>query len=240
MTVERYLGGWSPSHPSASTATRDIVARLLKQADAIEAEYDAHVAALPLAWKAMTVRYMTAADPPIMGGVRYEGRVDAYADMFICFLLNWSRSARLYMRYCSIRCQAWLLGPELDWRATPEYALAARLCEGLIGDIIASVPYVFGATQVMQDGYSGFHRYQPPSLAGVFCMWPVFAAASSDFTSDAQRVFLKTTLKYITEEMGIGQAAILAGVCFDCVLCCEALLLLHSYSRFTMHLFSLL
>lgn len=210
--MERYLGGWSPSHPSGATPTPDKIQALMHDADVLEAEYDAHISSLSLAWKAMTLRYMTASDPPIMGGVRYEGRVDAYADMFICFLLNWSRAARLYIRYCSLRCQAWLLGPEKDWRDTPEYTFAAALCIDLIGDIIASVPYVFGATRVAQNPIPGV-RYQPPSLAGVFCMWPVFAAASSDFTTDSQRVFLKRTLKYITEEMGIGQAAILAGVC---------------------------
>ncbi|CAN8096117.1 unnamed protein product [Discula destructiva] len=211
VTVERYLGGWSPSHPSSNMPTRDKIEALMHAADALEAEYDAHISSLPLAWKAMTLRYMTAADPPIMGGVvRYEGRVDAYADMFICFLLNWSRAARLYMRYCSLRCHAWLLGPEADWRATPEYDAAARLCASLIEDIIASVPYAFGATRSVQPSMPGV-PYQPPSLAGVFCMWPVFAAASSDFTTDSQRVFLKRTLKYVTEEMGIGQAAILAG-----------------------------
>ncbi|KAJ4417037.1 hypothetical protein N0V82_006391 [Gnomoniopsis sp. IMI 355080] len=207
VTVERYLGGWSPSHPSGGIPTREKIESLMRDADTLEAEYDDHINSLSLVWKAMTLRYMTTSDQPIMGGIRYEGRVDAYADMFICYVLNWSRAARLYIRYCSLRCYAWLLGPEKDWRDTPNYSHAAALCENIIGDIIASVPYVFGATRTPVPG----EKYQPPSLAGVFCMWPVFAAASSDFTNDTQRQFLKKTLKYITEEMGIGQAAILAG-----------------------------
>lgn len=211
VTVESYLGGWSPSHPSGDEPTREKIQSLMHDADVLEAEYEAHIASLPLAWKAMTLRYMTTSDPPIMGGIRYEGRVDAYADMFICYLLNWSRAARLYIRYCSLRCQAWLLGPEKDWRDTQQYSYAEALCKDLIDDIISSVPYVFGATRTVPNPVPGA-RYQPPSLAGVFCMWPVFAAASSDFTNDSQRSFLKQTLKYITEEMGIGQAAILAGV----------------------------
>lgn len=212
VALERYLGGWSPSHASGDKPTREKIEALRNDAEALEAEYAAHISSLPLIWKAMTLRYMTASDPPIMGGVRYEGRVDAYADMFICFLVNWSRAARLYIRYCSLRCHAWLLGPENDWRDTPEYASATALCKGFIEDIIASVPYVFGATRAVHHTIPAI-RYQPPSLAGVFCMWPVFAAASSDFTTDSQRIFLRKTLKYISEEMGIGQAAILAGVC---------------------------
>lgn len=183
-------------------------------ADELEADYDAHIRSLPLTWKAMTLRYMDASDPTIMRGIAYEGRVDAYVDMFICYILNWARAARLYIRYCALRCHAWLLGPERDYRDTPEYVAAAELGATLIGDTVASVPYVFGAVRLgqpqaqLQTG----PQYQPPSLAGVFCMWPVFAASSSDFATETERVFLKKTLKFISEEIGIGQAAILAGV----------------------------
>lgn len=159
------------------------------------------------------MRYMTASDPTIMGGIPYEGRVDAYADMVICYILNWARAARLYIRYCGLRCHAWLLGPDGDYRDTPAYASAAALGAMLIQDIVSSIPYVFGAARLDMTRQTAFgERYQPPSLSGMFCMWPVFAASSSDFATETQRTFLKRALKYISEEMGIGQAAILAGV----------------------------
>lgn len=190
----------------------------MRAADDLEADYDAHIRSLPLMWKAMTLRYMSASDPTIMHGISYEGRVDAYVDMFICYILNWARAARLYIRYCSLRCHAWLLGPEQDYRESPEYARATELGSVLIEDTVASVPYVFGAARPGQPQAQLQHgqEYQPPSLAGVFCMWPVFAAASSDFATETQRVFLKKTLKFISEEIGIGQAAILAGVSHHC------------------------
>lgn len=213
MAVERLLGGWSPAHPSSSEApTRGQVEGLARAADELEADYDAHVRSLPLTWKAMTLRYMDASGPTIMRGIAYEGRVDAYVDMFICYILNWARAARLYIRYCALRCHAWLLGPERDYRDTPEYARAAALGAALIEDTVASVPYVFGAARPGQGQVQAGPLYQPPSLAGVFCMWPVFAASSSDFATETQRVFLKKTLRFISEEIGIGQAAILAGV----------------------------
>lgn len=220
VAVERLLGGWSPAHrPSGALPTPEAVAALLRAADALEADYDAHVRSLPLTWRGMTLRYMSASssppDPTVMRGIAYEGRVDAYVDMFICYILNWARAARLYVRYCALRCHAWLLGPERDYRDTPEYARAAALGATLIEDTVASVPYVFGAVRLggdaVQSSSPGGAQYQPPSLAGVFCMWPVFAAASSDFATETQRVFLKKTLKFIAEEIGIGQAAILAG-----------------------------
>ncbi|POS75699.1 hypothetical protein DHEL01_v205916 [Diaporthe helianthi] len=221
VSVERLLGGWGLGHtPSAHPPPRAAVEALLRDADALEADYAAHVANLPIAWKGMTVRIMTADDPAIMGGIAYVGRVDAYIDMFICYILNWARAARLYVRNTALRCRAWLLGPEEgagDYRDGPEYEASRVLCEALIADIAASVPYVFGAGRAAAAAASGglgygpdAGRYQPPSLAGVFCMWPVFAAASSDFASETQRTFMKRTLKYISDEMGIGQAAILA------------------------------
>lgn len=219
--MERLLGGWGLGHaPLPHPPPRATIEALLREADALEADYEAHVSALPIAWKGMTVRCMTRADPAIMGGIAYVGRVDAYIDMFICYILNWARAARLYVRNTAMRCRAWLLGPEGDYREGPGYEAARVLCEALIADIVASVPYVFGAARA-SSGYAegggggaaaGGARYQPPSLAGVFCMWPVFASASSDFATETQRTFMKRTLKYISEEMGIGQAAILATV----------------------------
>ncbi|KAH8761698.1 hypothetical protein F5883DRAFT_127878 [Diaporthe sp. PMI_573] len=209
VSVERLLGGWGLGHaPLRHPPPRGTVEALLREADALEADYAAHVANLPIAWKGITVRCITADDPAIMGGIAYVGRVDAYIDMFICYILNWARAARLYVRNTAMRCRAWLLGPEGDYREGPEYEATRELCEALIADIAASVSYVFAAGRATSGYTEG--RYQPPSLAGVFCMWPVFAAASSDFATETQRTFMKRTLKYISEEMGIGQAAILA------------------------------
>lgn len=201
-------------HPDAMPPTREAVQALLQATQDLEADYEAHTRGLPLAWKAMTLRYMRATDPPIMGGIRYEGRIDAYVDMFICYILNWARAARLYMRNTAMRCHAWLLGPEREYKDTPEYHASAVVGQALVEDIVSSVPYVFGVARPGEQAalQSPSQPYHPPSLAGVFCMWPVFAAASSDFATETQRTFLKKTLKYISEEMGIGQASILAGV----------------------------
>lgn len=209
MRVESLLGGWGPGHASDFTPDGAAVASLLGAAEALEAEYAAYVKALPMAWTPLTVRYMTEADPTIMAGIPYAGRVDAYVDMFVCYYLNWARAARLYVHNIALRCRAWLAGPDADHAALPEWAAARVVCRALIADIVASVPYVFGWAHTRHAPGS-----QPPSLSGLFCMWPVFAAASSDFATEPQRVFLKRTLRYVSEEMGIGQAAILAGVCF--------------------------
>jgi hypothetical protein len=46
-------------------------------------------------------------------------------------------------------------------------------------------------------------------LTGIFVMWPLFAAAASDFATPSQRIFLRGRLKHVAEIMGINQALIL-------------------------------
>jgi hypothetical protein len=43
-------------------------------------------------------------------------------------------------------------------------------------------------------------------------MWPLFAAAASDFASPSQRIFLRGRLKHVAQIMGINQALILSEV----------------------------
>ena len=50
-------------------------------------------------------------------------------------------------------------------------------------------------------------------VAASFLMWPLFAASTSDFCTESQRVFLRGRLAYIRDEMGISQAEILMNVC---------------------------
>ena len=82
----------------------------------------------------------------------------------------------------------------------------------LIEDIVASVPY-----------FSGWNSNTNPTTAsslgkdidgsangvsGVFLMWPLFVACSSDFASDSQKTFSRERLAFIADKMGIGQARI--------------------------------
>jgi len=100
---------------------------------------------------------------------------------------------------------------------TPEYTTASRVCRQLVEDVVASVPYCFGwnreKDEAMADksnfacGVSDDPAVKP--LTGIFIMWPLFVAASSDFASPSQRMFLRGRLKNISESMGITQAMIM-------------------------------
>ena len=191
--------------PPTSTA----VLTILQQAKALDLEYEEWFDNLPLAYHALSPKWINSKVSSPANALAAAGRLDAYADMFVCFLQNWARIARLYIHSITLRCLAWVSGPDADYRNSAEYRRAQSVCSAMVTDVVASVPYVFGWAKAHD---TSTETLQPPSVSGIYAMWFVFVGSSSDFATEPQRVYLKRTLKYIAEEIGIGQAKILAGV----------------------------
>lgn len=151
----------------------------------------------------------------------FPGRVDVYRDFYIASVWNMVRVTRLVLASVIVRCAAWVCSP-VDYRTTPEYATAARTCVDTITDIIASVPYHLGwhlkpeRKHLLEKQLSGFACGDDDSLkglAGYFLTWPLGCVQSQDYTTDAQRSWLKGRLKYIADELGVKYAHILCQVC---------------------------
>ncbi|KKY36364.1 putative negative acting factor [Diaporthe ampelina] len=147
----------------------------------------------------------------------FPGRVDVYRDFYIASVWNMVRVTRLVLASVIVRCAAWVCSP-VDYRTTPEYATAARTCVDTITDIIASVPYHLGwhlkpeRKHLLEKQLSGFACGDDDSLkglAGYFLTWPLGCVQSQDYTTDAQRSWLKGRLKYIADELGVKYAHIL-------------------------------
>ena len=192
------------------------VLKLLRRAEALDKQYIEWIQALPPACQINTVAWIDGEVPDLPNSVIHPGRIDTYGEMWMAYKYNIVRGCRLFIYTTILRCVAWL-GDNGDYRLTPEYATATQICRGLIEDIVASVPYFFGWNRGKDPSMSdrsnfacGEHdptRVKP--LAGIFSMWPIFAAASSDFASPSQRIFLRGRLKYIADMMGINQALIM-------------------------------
>ncbi|KAK0109827.1 hypothetical protein ONS95_002498 [Cadophora gregata] len=192
------------------------VLKLLQRAEALDKQYIDWIQSLPPAWQINTVAFIDGEVPDLPNSVIHPGRVDAYGEMWMAYKYNIVRGCRLFIYTTILRCVAWL-GDNSDYRLTPEYATATQICRGLIEDIVASVPYFFGWNRGKNPSMAdrsnfacGEHdptRVKP--LAGIFSMWPIFAAASSDFASPSQRIFLRGRLKHIADMMGINQALIM-------------------------------
>lgn len=195
------------------------VTNLMKQAQAMEQEYLEWEAKVPQKWRPQTVAWVDQ----IPGGdiTKAEvcpGKVDMFPDLWSAQLWNSARVARLFISGVIVRCAAWVCSP-VDYRTTPEYAQAVRLCGDLVTDMIASVPFFLG-WRVGQGGnlkngdFSGFEGWgesgPPKAIGGFFVIWPLFSVSNTDFVSDSQRAWVKGRLMYISETLGLNHAKVLS------------------------------
>lgn len=161
----------------------------------------------------------------------YPGKIDLYTDMWVANFRNIARTSRLLVLTTIIRCTAWLCPPE-DYRITPDYARAMRASEEIITDILASVCNfldldwqkwkIEDASLNNIDGLG--QPFSPPKfpvgdsalgnrgVAGLFLLWPLISAASSDYCTSSQREWIKGKLRFMGETMGINRATILSRV----------------------------
>jgi hypothetical protein len=161
----------------------------------------------------------------------YPGRVDFYDDVYIASVWNLARVSRVILASLTVRCAAWVCAP-VDYRTTPEYATAARICVDTITDVIASVPYQLGwqPRGYTKHGMSSFpcgDEHAIKGLAGYFLTWPLGTLRGLDFTTDAQRTWIVGRLNYIANTLGVRYATILAQVS------CPPFLNLHLASSLT-------
>ncbi len=192
------------------------VLKLLRRAEALDQQYLDWIKALPSAWKIKTVAWIEGEVPDLMNSVIHPGRVDAYGELWMAYKYNIVRGCRIFIWTTILRCIAWL-GDQGDYRLTPEFTRASQICRQLIEDIVASVPYFFGWNRGKDPAMADRSNFacginDPTSvkpLAGIFAMWPIFVAASSDFATPSQRIFLRGRLKTIADMMGINQALIM-------------------------------
>lgn len=199
------------------------VLEMMHRAEALENEYVKWIASLPQHWLFKTVAWNDImSEEELAQSNCFSGKVDMYAGMWMANSWNMSRACRLLLSQITIRCTAWVCAPR-DYRTTPEYRKAARLCEELIGDIIASVPSFLGGlprnetTEGIDAGYA-FPCGEDTGTAGkgisgLFLLWPLIAAATSDFATEAQRKWMITKLRFVGDSIGINQGAVYSGVC---------------------------
>lgn len=196
-----------------------IVQELLGRAQALDVEYADWIKTLPEPWAIKTVAWIDGEIPDLANSIIHPGRVDAYGELWMVYKYNVVRACRIFLWTAILRCIAWL-GNYSDYRLTPEYTTATSICRQLVEDIVASVPYFFGWQRGQDPDMADVSNFACGNndtttvkpLAGIFSMWPLFAAASSDFASPSQRMFLRGRLAVIADIMGINQAKIMLQV----------------------------
>lgn len=188
----------------------------------MEKEYQEWEQKLPSYLKAKTVAWVDNTGGDITKAEVCPGKVDVYYDIRVATLWNNARILRLYVSGVIVRCAAWICSP-VDYRTTPEYSSASRLCLDLVTDIIASTPFLLGWRHGTQDG--GMRTEDLPhftaslgnfgsrsGVGGFFAMWPLFSVSNTDFITDSQRAWVKGRLIFISEIMGLNHAKVLSTV----------------------------
>lgn len=149
----------------------------------------------------------------------FPGRVDAYQDLWVASVWNLMRCSRIILSSLIVRGAAWVCSP-VDYRTTPEYATAARICVDTITDIIASVPYQLGwfshrqglLDQANLSAFGCGEEDAQKGLPGYFLTWPLTCVQGQDYTTDAQRVWVKGRLHFIGNQLGVRYANMLTEV----------------------------
>lgn len=190
----------------------------LENAKLIEREYVDWYTNLPDEWVPRMAAWIDdISEKDLESATCYPGKIDIYGELWMATTHNIARASRLFIITTILRCTAWL-NSGLDYRLTPEYVNASRQASLLIDDIVSSIPLFFGCDTLHTDIPVVENSYFPcgkdsrisgKGVTGVWAIWPVFAAAASDFATNSQRLWLRGRLKYIAEDLGIRQAEML-------------------------------
>jgi hypothetical protein len=181
----------------------ELVQSLMHRAQALDDELAAWMHSVPEAWQFRTLCWQLHSLAVPGGGSAgggdytkaevFPGRVDMYSDFWVAAMWNQARTTRLVLMSIAVRCAAWVCSP-VDYRTTPEYATAARVCVDTITDILASVPYHLGWHAQRRDlferedttDFACGEEYGMKGLAGYFLTWPLACVLTQDYSTDAR------------------------------------------------------
>ncbi|KAK3898523.1 white-opaque regulator 1 [Staphylotrichum tortipilum] len=178
------------------------------------------LASIPAQLRFKTVCWVPESQTGILEGNAYDqadvypGRVDVYPDFVTAMAWNVGRVSRLILASLDIRLAAWIHAPA-DYRTTPEYENARRICEHTISEIIASVPYHLGWRSRDQtlgpselSGFACGEEGTPKALPALFLIWSLTCVKNHDICTEDQRAWVKGRLKFIATEIGLKYAHI--------------------------------
>ncbi|KAL2133441.1 hypothetical protein VTI74DRAFT_2327 [Chaetomium olivicolor] len=176
------------------------------------------LATIPEQFRFKTVCRMSEDDVGLSRGLGYAdlevfpGRVDTYPDFVTAMAWNLGRVSRLLLNSLHIRVTAWICSP-VDYRTTPIYSAAKRICEETIVEVSASVPYHLGwqmnGESLGRAGLSAFACGEEgtfKALPALFLIWSLTCIKNHDMSSEVQRAWARGRLRFIADEVGLKYA----------------------------------
>ncbi|KAH7311921.1 hypothetical protein BKA65DRAFT_157572 [Rhexocercosporidium sp. MPI-PUGE-AT-0058] len=140
----------------------------------------------------------------------WPGKVDTYFDLFVASVWNIFRTARLILLAILTKVGESLRNED----NTMQYIKTAN---HIVEDILASIPYHLADNLPLFvegiDGKSDVHSGR--SLGGLLLMHPLYAISNMNLLPDETREYARSCLRWISDEMGIGQAGLMADAELD-------------------------
>lgn len=191
----------------------DLVQVLVRQCEDLDREFLNWAKSLPEHFHWKTAAWEFSLPEDYAKSEIFPGRVDVYRDLWVAYVWNMMRCSRIILASKIVRSVAWIYSP-MNYRTTPEFALASITCIEMINDIVASVPYHLGwfannGKLFKQANLSGFacgSDNAQKSLAGFFLTSPLACVQGQDFSTDSQRAWAKGRLEYIAARLGVRYA----------------------------------
>lgn len=198
----------------------DSIQGLIRQCKDLDREFINWAGNLPENFQRKTATWVFQVPLEYAKAEAFPGRVDVYQDLWVSNMWNMMRCSRIILASKVIRSVAWICSP-MNYRTTPEFALASITCTEMVTDIIASIPYHLGwssnskerSAQVSPSGFACGNNDAQKSLAGFFLTSPLACVQGQDFTTDSQRAWAQGRLEYVARELGVRYAGTLTKVC---------------------------
>ncbi|KAK3943898.1 hypothetical protein QBC46DRAFT_306047 [Diplogelasinospora grovesii] len=156
--------------------------------------------------EALRARTNESVEPP-------GGRCHTYSSVWVAAKRVNCSASRILLTGIMIRCLRRIYYPA-DCTATPDYTEAVRIGEEEVDNIVAGIPYFFNWT-----GDSATTPFSPcgnptapKGLAGLFCIWPLTIAASSEFATENKGQYIRRHLLSFSEATGSKHAELFSRI----------------------------
>jgi len=135
----------------------------------------------------------------------WPGSIDTYFDPYVAGVWNIFRTARILLLALLVAMPG----------RTNKSARYIETANHIVGDIFASIPYHLAENLPAFVERATRHKeaIDPGrTLCGLLLMHPLYAILRCSFLPDESREYARDCLRWISDEMGIGQAGLMANV----------------------------
>lgn len=183
------------------------------EAEAIDSAFEVWIDSLP-SWVPKTLFHL---DMPILADISqmtaWPGPIDAYPSVLTCGILIKYYAARMILLSIVMRCATFLEGPQESEYARLLRGSRALESQQLANKICSAVPFMLDmdlTAESLSTARAPHHKGVFEGGGAMMLIWSLFVASNIDCVPLIQRQWMRCTLRSISEDYGVGCAALLA------------------------------